>query len=238
MLITLSRRAAICQSVAEVQLTGVALLGAISHRLLTILFISRSLDLRKITCISSLRSCDKRLLMPFSIFSYLLQLPISSFVSQIIKEFCYSSYSSHHSFHFRHLSFNSIMKKTIYSQKMTNPIGNPTQDIVQKDIIYISAMSFFIRARFYSVYNVVIHCIWFNYPIEFYLNSESNYIICKLELQPQLILEVTWIFSGSLNLLPAAIGQPTSTRPRTPPEHIEMCFRIQLTHARKRGLSK
>ena len=32
MLITLSRRTAICQSVAEVQLTGVAPLGAVSHR--------------------------------------------------------------------------------------------------------------------------------------------------------------------------------------------------------------
>ena len=31
MLITLSRRAAICQSVAEVQLTGVTPLGAVSH---------------------------------------------------------------------------------------------------------------------------------------------------------------------------------------------------------------
>ena len=32
MLITLSRRTAICQSVAEVQLTGVAPFGAVSHR--------------------------------------------------------------------------------------------------------------------------------------------------------------------------------------------------------------
>ena len=32
MLITLSRRTAICQSVTEVYLTGVALLGAVSHR--------------------------------------------------------------------------------------------------------------------------------------------------------------------------------------------------------------
>ena len=32
MLITLSRRAAICQSVAQVYLTGVAPLGAVSHR--------------------------------------------------------------------------------------------------------------------------------------------------------------------------------------------------------------
>ena len=33
MLITLSRRAAICQSVAEVSMTGVAPRGAVSHRL-------------------------------------------------------------------------------------------------------------------------------------------------------------------------------------------------------------
>ena len=32
MLITLSRRAAICQSVAEVKLTGMAPLGAVRHR--------------------------------------------------------------------------------------------------------------------------------------------------------------------------------------------------------------
>ena len=32
MLITLSRRTAICQSVAEISLTGVAPLGAVSHR--------------------------------------------------------------------------------------------------------------------------------------------------------------------------------------------------------------
>ena len=32
MVITLSRRASICQSVAEVKLTGVAPLGAVSHR--------------------------------------------------------------------------------------------------------------------------------------------------------------------------------------------------------------
>ena len=32
MLITLSRRTAVCQSVAEVELTGVAHLGAVSHR--------------------------------------------------------------------------------------------------------------------------------------------------------------------------------------------------------------
>ena len=35
MLITLSRRTAICQSVAEVWLTGVAPLGTVSRRLIT-----------------------------------------------------------------------------------------------------------------------------------------------------------------------------------------------------------
>ena len=38
MLITLSRRTAICQSVAEVQLTGVAPLGAVSHRFNFLIF--------------------------------------------------------------------------------------------------------------------------------------------------------------------------------------------------------
>ena len=40
MLITLSRRTAICQSVAEVQLTGVAPLGAVSHRFIIIFIIA------------------------------------------------------------------------------------------------------------------------------------------------------------------------------------------------------
>ena len=39
MLITLSRRTAICQSVAEVQLTGVVPLGAVSHRFNLIFFL-------------------------------------------------------------------------------------------------------------------------------------------------------------------------------------------------------
>ena len=39
MLITLSRRTAICQSVAEVELTGVAPLGAVGHRINLILII-------------------------------------------------------------------------------------------------------------------------------------------------------------------------------------------------------
>ena len=39
MLITLSRRTAICQSVAEVYLTGVGPLGAASHRFIIIIII-------------------------------------------------------------------------------------------------------------------------------------------------------------------------------------------------------
>ena len=39
MLITISRCTAICQSVAEVYLTGVAPLGAVSHRIIIIIII-------------------------------------------------------------------------------------------------------------------------------------------------------------------------------------------------------
>ena len=62
----------------------------------------------------------------FSIFSFLLQLQISSSVSQIIKELCSSNL---YPFHFRHLSFNSIVKKAISSHNMTNLIDFSTQDI-------------------------------------------------------------------------------------------------------------
>ena len=44
MLITLSRRTAICQSVAEVQLTGEVPLGAVSHRFNLILIIYKSFE--------------------------------------------------------------------------------------------------------------------------------------------------------------------------------------------------
>ena len=81
-------------------------------------------------CISFLCSIDKLSFPSFSIFSFLLQLPISFSVSQIIKEPCPSS--SSYSFHFRHLFFNGIMKKVIYPQSMTNPIGFSTQDIIWK----------------------------------------------------------------------------------------------------------
>ena len=76
--------------------------------LLSMLLNSRSMDLWKI-CISSLCSIDKLSFPSFSIFSF---LPISSSVSQIVKELCSSS---SYSFHLHHLSFNGIMKETISS---------------------------------------------------------------------------------------------------------------------------
>ena len=75
----------------------------------TKLLISRSTDLRKITCISSLCSIDELTFLSFSIFSLLLQLSISSSVPQIIKKLC----SSFYPFDFRHLSFNDITKEAI-----------------------------------------------------------------------------------------------------------------------------
>ena len=76
--------------------------------LLSTLIISRSMDLWKITCISSFCSIDIMWFPPFTIFSFLLYLPISSYVYQTIKELCSSCSSK--SLHFRHLSFNDIMK--------------------------------------------------------------------------------------------------------------------------------
>ena len=92
------------------------------------LLINRSMDIWK-TSISSLLSIDKLLFPSFSIFSFLLQLSISYFISQIIMELCSSS---SYSFHFRHLSFNGIMKEAISSQNMTNPIDFSTYNIIQK----------------------------------------------------------------------------------------------------------
>ena len=54
-------------------------------------------------------SIDKLSFPSFSIFNFLLQLPISSYLSQIIKELCSSSSSSSYSFHFRHLILIIIM---------------------------------------------------------------------------------------------------------------------------------
>ena len=67
--------------------------------------------------IYSLCSCDKRSFYTFSIFTYLIQLPLSPSVQQIIKEL---HFSSSYFFHFRHLSFSGIIKKVIYSQNMSN----------------------------------------------------------------------------------------------------------------------
>ena len=80
------------------------------------LLISRSMDLWNKNCISSLCLIDKLSFPSFFIFSFLFKLPISSCVSQIIKELCSSS---SYSFHFCHLSFNAIVKKVISSQNMT-----------------------------------------------------------------------------------------------------------------------
>ena len=85
------------------------------------LLISRSMDVRKIICIFCLCFIDK-LVTSFSFFSFLLQLPISSSVSQIMKELCSSS-----SYSFCHLFFNGIMKKTNSSQNMPNPISFSAQ---------------------------------------------------------------------------------------------------------------
>ena len=81
----------------------------ISQVLLSVLLVSKSMDLRKI-CISSLCLIHKLLFPSVLIFNFLLQLSIFCFVSQIIKELCSSAYS----FQFRRLSFNGTMKKAIF----------------------------------------------------------------------------------------------------------------------------
>ena len=63
---------------------------------------------------------------------YLFRSSASSFSSQylqIIKDLCSSS---SYSFHFRHFSFNGIMKEAISSQNLTNPIGFSMKDIIWK----------------------------------------------------------------------------------------------------------
>ena len=95
--------------------------------LLHMLLISRSIDLWK-TCISFLSWIDKLLFPSFSIFSFLLQLQVSSSVSQIIKELCSSS---SYSLHYHHLSFNCIMTEAISSENMTNSIVFSNQNIIQ-----------------------------------------------------------------------------------------------------------
>ena len=59
--------------------------------LLSLLPFSRPMNLRKIICIYSLCSIDKLSFPSFSIFSFILKLPISSSVSQITKELCSST---------------------------------------------------------------------------------------------------------------------------------------------------
>ena len=85
------------------------------------LLISRSMNLQKITCLSPLCSTDKMSFPTFSIFNFLLQSPVTFYVSLIIKELCSSSSCS---FHFCRLTFIGIMKKSISSQNMTNQIGS------------------------------------------------------------------------------------------------------------------
>ena len=98
------------------------------------LLICRSMDLPLWkTSIYSLCSIDNPSFPIISISSLLLQLPISSSISQIVKEQC-SSFSSY-SFDFCHLSFSGIMKEATSSQNMTNPIGISMQDIIQKCLL-------------------------------------------------------------------------------------------------------
>ena len=83
--------------------------------------------------------------------SFLLYLPISSSVSQIIKELHCSS-SSSYSFNFRHLSFNGIMKEAVSSQNMTDPI------IFLRRILFRSVLFSPIRPRtcsFQSISNKI-----------------------------------------------------------------------------------
>ena len=82
---------------------------------LSMLLMNRFIDLWKILPVR-LINCYFHI---FLIFSFLLQLPISSSVPQIIKEL---SSSSSYSFHSRHLSFKCMTKKAISSQNITNQI--------------------------------------------------------------------------------------------------------------------
>ena len=87
--------------------------------IISMLLIRKSMDLWKLF-ISSLCTIDKLSFPSVSIFNFLLWLPISSSVSQIIKELCSSS---SYSFYFRHLLFNGIMKEAISSQNMNNQLA-------------------------------------------------------------------------------------------------------------------
>ena len=82
----------------------------------------------------------------FSIFSFLLQFPISSPVSQIIQELCSSSCC----FHFHHLSFNGIMKEAFSPQNMTN--GFSTQDIYKCPLLSYKVKNLFISYFLWPFY--------------------------------------------------------------------------------------
>ena len=87
------------------------------------LLISRSMDLWKILPYVGFINCR------FHLFLSSASSLAPYMCSQIIKELCSSS---SYSFHFRHLSFNVIIKKAILYQNMTNPFVFSTQDIIQK----------------------------------------------------------------------------------------------------------
>ena len=105
----------VCKNIYGKQHCLILALNYLKSLLLSILLISRSMDLWKI-CISSLYQIDKLSFPYILIFSLHFQLPIPSSVSQIIKELSSSTSlsSSSYSFHFRHLSVNGIIKKEIF----------------------------------------------------------------------------------------------------------------------------
>jgi hypothetical protein len=70
-------------------------------------------------CICSLCTIDELSFLSISNFSFLLYLPVKYTVSQNFMEQCSSS---SYSFHFRHLPFDGIIKKAIYSQILANSI--------------------------------------------------------------------------------------------------------------------
>ena len=92
---------------------------------LVMLFVSRSLNLLKRTCISSEFSGR------FQLFRSLVSNIF--FASQILQNLYYfSSYS----FYFRHVSLNDILKIAISSQNFTNPAIFATAEFVQKYVLF------------------------------------------------------------------------------------------------------
>ena len=118
-----------------------------------------------------------------------LQVPISSSVSQIIQELCCSS---SYSFHFRHMSFNGIMKEVISSQNMTDPIGFSMQDIIYKcqfpcwcvmgsDVCFHDAYCCFqVSDTVVEPYNATlsVHQLVENTDETFCIDNEALYDIC------------------------------------------------------------